>query len=208
MKKEIYRDTLPSLYQAAFTRDHTRRIGGRRMQITVVRAGILYLPSGRLVTCDPLLGKQREPFIQSVLPGRYPVDLSLGLDTDDDLERIISTRVLFTKKAPVAWVKALRDGEDDGANSGRFGLLTKSGTMALMDLQTTSRFRLDTLTGVDDFLDKLMGNYRPNRGWHTETFGDDHNAIFFTSFAKDRPMPTYFAIDDDGDICLSLTVLF
>ena len=207
MTREINRDTLPGLYQTAFTRDHTSAIGARRMHISVVRAGTLYLPSGRLVACDPLLGKQKRPFIQTVLPGRYPVDLSLGQDTGDGIERIIFARVLITNKAPVVWVKALDEGADVRDASGDFGLLAKSGTIALMDLQTSNRIQLDTLTGLDDFLDKLVGNYRPKRSWYLQTFTEDHNALFFTSTVGDQPVPTYFAVDDAGDICLALTTL-
>ncbi len=208
MGPEIDRMQLPNLYQTAFTRDHSALIGDRQMQISVVRAGTLYLPSGRIVFCDPLIDQKRESFVQNVLPGRYAVDLSLGLDEEANVERILFSRILFTKNEPGLWVKALCESEAGHVDEASFGLHTPSGTAAYMDQETAAKFQLESLADLDCFLDRLVGNYRPSRSWLVHAHDDEHSAIFFTSSRTDLPIQTYFAVDAGGDICLALSSLF
>lgn len=208
MNREIDRSTLPELYQTAFTRDHSALFGGRHMRFSVVRGGMLSVPSGRIVACDPLVGNQRQSFVQTVLPGRYPVDFSLGHDAIDAAERILFSRILFTKNNPTIWVKALCESEAGQEEGDGFGFIASSGTVAYLDQESAALFRLDSMVDLDLFLDKLVGNYRPKRSWLNHPLDDEHNAIFFTSSHSDRPVPTYFAIDDGGDVCLALTSLY
>jgi hypothetical protein len=77
-----------------------------------------------------------------------------------------------------------------------------------MDQESTTLLQIDSLAEIDQFLDHMVANYRPARSWLALKFDADHNAIFFTSAWKDRRVPTYFAIDDDGDICLLLSSLY
>lgn len=198
---------LPVLYQTAYTRDHAALFGGRHTRFSVVRAGIIILPTGRIVACDPLIGSERDPFVQSVLPGRYAVDLSLGYDTAEGVERILFSRILFTKNDPIIWVKALRESEAGQEDGEEFGIRTASGTVAYMDQEIAAHFKLDSMVDLDHFLDRLIGNYRLRRSWLNHTFDESHNAICFTSATIDRPVPTYFAIDEAGDVCLALTCL-
>jgi hypothetical protein len=196
---------LSVLYQTAYTRDHTALFGGRHTSFSIVRAGILYLPTGRIVACDPLIGSMREPFIQSALPGRYPVDLSLGYDTAEGVERILFSRILFTKNEPIMWVKAFRESESSQEEGEEFGIRTASGSAAYMDQEIAAYFQLDSMVDLDQFLYRLVGNYRPRRSWLNHTIDEDHNVICYTSATTDRLVPTYFAIDDNGDVCLALT---
>ena len=203
----MQRNSISQLYEQAFTRGAALRIGGRDLRFSVVRVGTLYLPSGQIVACDPLVGQEREPFIQAVLPGRYPVDLSLGLDVAADVERVVLARILFTRNNPVIWIKALRRNEahlasDDGTS---FGFLVNSGTAAFMDKKTADLFHLDSMDEVDQFLDLLVANYRPERNWLNHAIDDEHNVILFSARQGESPCPSYFAIDDAGDICLALT---
>jgi len=203
------RKLLPRLYPQAFTRDQSAQIAGRTLRFSVVRAGTLQLPSGQIVVCDPLVGQEREPFVQAVPPGRYPVDLSLGFDEQEGAERIIFARILFTKKEPVVWIKALRENEANLAadEDGPFGATFSSGTAAFMDKETAVLFRIDSIDEVDEFLDMLVANYRPQRNWLNHPIDDRHNVILFSSRHGDVLSPSYFAIDETGDVCLALTSL-
>ena len=199
--------TVPDQYRLAFTRGEKARFGGKQLRFSVVRAGTLHLPSGQIVACDPLVGHNREHFVQAVLPGRYPVDLSLGHNAREDVERIVFARILFTKNRPVVWVRALRESE---ANRGEaenepFGFLSTSGTAALMDNETAKLFHLDSVEEVDQILDALVANYQPERNWLNHPIDDRHNVILFSSSEGGNPSPSYFAIDEAGDVCLALT---
>ena len=204
------RNSLTHIYQLAFTSGQTASIGGKQLRFSVVRAGILRLPSGQIVACDPLVGHEREPFVQAVLPGRYPVDLSLGHDEAEDVEQIVFARVLFTKNKPVVWVKALRESEANlvAENDEPFGFTTTSGTAAFMDKTTAELFHLDSIDELDKILDKLVANYRPERNWFNHEVDDRHNVIMFSPGQSAGNYPTYFAIDNAGDVCLALTKLY
>ena len=204
------RKSLTHSYQLAFTRGQTASIGGKHLRFSVVRAGTLHLPSGQIVACDPLVGHEREPFVQAVLPGRYPVDLSLGYDEAEDVEQIVFTRLLFTKSKPVVWVKALRESEAHLAaeDDEPFGFSPTSGTAAFMDKDTAELFHLDSIDELDQILDDLVANYRPKRNWFNHQVDDRHNVIMFSPGRSAGNCPTYFAIDDAGDVCLALTKLY
>jgi hypothetical protein len=202
-------NTLAQQYAQAFTRGEMASFGGQTLHFSVVRAGTLYLPSGQIVACDPLVGREREPFVQAVLPGRYPVDLSLGRDVATNVERTAFARILFTKNEPVIWIKALRGNEahvvtDDATP---FGFAVNSGTAAFMDKETADRFQVESLDEVDHFLDLLVANYRPERNWLNHLVDDQHNVILFSARQGEGLIPSFFAIDDAGDVCLALTRL-
>lgn len=204
------RKPLPEMYESAFRRGELALFANRSWRISVVRAGTLYLPSGQIVACDPLTGRKREPFVQTVMPGRYPVDLSLGIDLADKVERTLFARILFTKNEPVIWVKAFREGEAPAREEGggAFGFAAHSGAAAFMDQETAALFHLKSMKDVDQFLDRLVGNYRPERNWLNYAVDGEHNLILFSAEKGPGPLPTYYAIDDEGDICLALTRLF
>ena len=202
-------NSLPQLYHQAFTRGQTI-FAGRKLRFSVIRAGTLHLPSGHIVVCDPLVGHEREPFVQAVLPGRYAVDLSMGRDEAVDVERIVFARILFTKNMPVVWVKAFRINEvsPPAEDGGSFGFVATSATAAFMDLETAALFQLKTVDEVDRLLDALIVNYRPERNWLNYPVDDGHNVILFSASRNGARFPSYFAIDDGGDVCLALTKLF
>ncbi len=204
------RNSLPQLYQQAFTRGQTSHFGGKNLRFSVVRAGTLHLPSGQLVACDPLVGHEREPFVQAVLPGHYAVDLSLGHDEAEDVERILFARILFTKNEPVVWVKAFRTNEVSlpAEDIRSFGFAATSATAAFMDLETAALFQLDSIDEVDQLLDALIVNYRPERNWLNHPVDEQHNVILFSASRNGARFPSYFAIDDGGDVCLALTKLY
>jgi hypothetical protein len=134
----------------------------------------------------------------------------LGHSKAEDVERIVFARLLFTKNSPVVWIKALRESqanlsvEDDQT----FGFLPASGTAAFMDKETAGLFRLDSIDELDQILDDLVANYRPERNWLNHQVDDRHNVIMFTPGQNAGYCSTYFAIDAAGDVCLAMTKLY
>lgn len=80
---------------------------GRTITTTVREVGKLRLTSGRVVTCDPLLGSSGlTPLARTVPPGQYPVVLSVVRG------RVACAMLRFRKSRPVRWELATRPGQD------------------------------------------------------------------------------------------------
>jgi hypothetical protein len=93
--------------------------------VEVHDAGLLHLPTGRVVACDPFWGsevqRQGAPFTVTVPPGRYPVRVSIARTDppdpgDPDLLRLGAAAKLIIHEEPVvAWELALQPGQDPAA---------------------------------------------------------------------------------------------
>jgi hypothetical protein len=202
--------TMTELYQYAFSSDRLVLLGDQPFRFSVARVGTLLLPSGRIVACDPLVAQDRKPFVQSVPPGRYAVDLAIAKRERDGDECIVFGRILFTKMAPVVWVKALRQDEKVEAGQDRepFGYPVSSNTGSFMDEETAGMFRLATMGDVDRLLDDLVANFKPTRNWLEHSLDEKHNVMLFSSGYGKGVYPSYFAIDEAGDVCLLVTVFW
>ena len=67
---------------------------GRVFTMSVSDAGVLCLPTGKVVLCDPLLDPSDEPLSVSVDPGDYPVFIALA---DDEVALVM---VQFVEGTP------------------------------------------------------------------------------------------------------------
>lgn len=86
--------------------------GGQHDVLHVQRAGVLDVPSGRLVACDPLSDARLRTFQRMVPAGRYPVLLSRWTSEAQHDERIAAAMVRFSEAPAVRWELALREGDD------------------------------------------------------------------------------------------------
>ena len=197
---------LAALYPLAFTQGRTLAAEGREWQFGVARAGDVSLPSGRIVACDPLVSGPRDPFLQSVPRGRYPVDLALARAQAGG-ERIALARVLFTARPPSVWVMALRKGEKEAAlaRGSIYGYTADSGTGAFMDAETAVATDLSTRPDIDEVLQQLTANYRPNRYWLDYPVARKHNIVMFAAGSGEGRYASYFGIDEAGDVCVLVT---
>src|SRR5688500_14880082 len=72
--------------------------GPQNVTISVHRIGELYLTSGRIVTCDPLLGPDvRYSLKKKVKPGRYPVFGSVASFPADGDTRFACVQLRFSE---------------------------------------------------------------------------------------------------------------
>ncbi len=194
------------LYAAAFTQGGEVEGDGKTWRFGVARAGEVSLPSGRIVACDPLVSGPRDPFLQSVPRGRYPVDLALGrAETDGEL--VAMARVLFTARQPAVWVMALRRGEKEAtlAKGAIFGYQAESGTGCFMDAETAVEHDLTSRPDIDEILVELTSNYRPRRYWLDYPLARRHNLVMFAAGKGTGKYASYFGIDEAGDVCLLVT---
>lgn len=197
---------LEKLYPYAFSFGGSLEINGELLTFTVSRAGILSVPSGRIIVCDPFVRTSDQPFVQSVLPGSYPVDISLVRRGDSSVEQIAYTRILLTKREPTVWVPALtsrptgREPIDQPP-----GYRSSSGTGALMDVTTRDYLKFDSIEEVDKVLEQLAKNFKPTRNWLDYSIDENLNAIIFSSGYGKGYYPSFFAIDDKGDVAALVT---
>jgi hypothetical protein len=202
--------TIAELYQYAFSNSKPVLLGDQPFRFSVARVGTLLLPSGRIVACDPLVAQDRKPFVQSVPPGRYVVDLAIAKRERDGDERVAFGRILFSRMTPVIWVKALRQDEKvEATQDGEaFGYPVSSNTASFMDAETAGMFRLATMAEVDQLLDDLVAKFKPTRTWLEHSLDEKHNVMLFSSGYGKGVYPSYFAIDEAGDVCLLVTVFW
>ena len=194
------------LYPIAFTHGHALAEGEQPIFFSVTTAGLLSLPSGRIVAHDPLSAGRPAPFVQTVLPGRYAVDLALAR-RDNGPERVASARIKFTDRQPSVWVMALLKGQNPAAlpEVGYFGYRSESGTGSFMDADAVLHAGFAYLEDIDSLLIGLTANYKPHRYWLDHPIDRRLNVVMFSSGEGEGFYPSYFGIDEEGDICTLVT---
>jgi hypothetical protein len=194
------------LYPLAFNPGGTFSEGGRTVTFSVVTAGLLSLPSGRIVACDPLTAGRQAPFVQTVLPGRYAVDLAL-VQGVNSTEHVAMARIKFTKRQPEVWVMALLKGQSlaELSEGSFFGYRSDSGTGSFMDADAVSQADFANLEDIDSLLIELTANYKPQRYWLEYPLERRLNIVMFSSGRGEGSYPSYFGIDEAGDICTLVT---
>jgi hypothetical protein len=197
---------ISELYPIAFTDRSVLSEEGRTITISVAKAGLLSLPSGHVVACDPLSTGRPSPFVQTVLPGRYAVELSLAR-RGNGAEYVAMARIKFTDRQPTVWVMALLKGQDPAAlpEGSFFGYRTDSGTGAFMDVEVVPKANFAHLEEIDSLLVELTGNFKPHRYWLEYPVDRSQNVVMFSSGEGEGSYPSYFGIDKEGDICTLVT---
>lgn len=193
-------------YDNFFTQGHTLERNGRVYGLSVARAGIVTLPSGTVVACDPLMNEPGKPFVQTVLPGRYPVDLALAR-TAGEGERIAMARIAFTSRRPSVWVAALRKGEShQSMRKGQIpGYFTASGTGCFMDGELAKHADVAGADDIDQLLADLTENYRPQRFWREYAVDRRNTIVMFSTGEGEGTYGSYFGIDEAGDMSVLVT---
>jgi|SRR5208283_2932149 len=169
--------------------------------------GDLFLPTGRLVACDPFVFPDAEPFSLSLPRGRFPLVLIIAEIATD--ERVAFALVHFSRNTPARWemlsvgsqdISNLKDGEI-------FGYPVDSGTGCFMDNSAGSL--LNDAMGKDpnyyETLTKEMDKtYRHTRSWLDTKIGDA-NLVAFSSGYGDGSYATYAGFDSDNEISTVVT---
>jgi hypothetical protein len=98
--------------------------------IEVELAGSLVLPQGRVAAYDPLTVDTVATFDLRVVPGSYPVLVSLAQIPGEPRRRTIAAAVRFNERPVVEWKQALCEGEDPRELEPRemFGYTVDTGT--------------------------------------------------------------------------------
>ena len=99
----------------------------------VITIGKLHLPSGKVVACDPYFCVNAVPFLRTVKPGNYEVQL-YRINSQEWGQRIALARILFKPGRTTVFAKALRQCTDSN------GYFVDSGIGSFMDALTCQSF--------------------------------------------------------------------
>ncbi len=72
--------------------------------------GDIYLPSGKIVTADPFISDHTKPFVKTVTPGTYPVNLYFKKQGENHY-RIAFSKIKFKQEKATRWILALTEGD-------------------------------------------------------------------------------------------------
>ncbi len=154
--------------------------------------GKLYLSSGKLVACDPLITNDMLPFSTEFPKGNF----SVLLHKERESNCVAYAEVIFSNEVIEEWKMAVTEGQDvkDLAEEEVFGYPVESGMGCLMDVDTQNSLnelekRLYHSKGAD-----FMGIYEE---FFHEYFFDEKGAIDQYAFLKpaDEHPGTIFAFE-------------
>ncbi|MFE5918094.1 DUF4241 domain-containing protein [Streptomyces sp. NPDC056468] len=174
----------------------------------IIDAGLLRLPTGRVVACDPGWTDPDEPFTVAVRPGSYRMQIATAVYPVEHwgkslrMEDFIGARILVSEEPTAAWELALRPGEDlRTLREGEFyGFGVDTGTGCFVDVVAAG-----TLAGGEDTV--------PDRDSADGIFTLDDpesggNLIGYPSGMGDGSYPVWIGRDADGEItCLVADML-
>lgn len=177
--------------------------------ITVMDLGTLYVPTGKIIACDPLGSalSHAKPFERTIPSDEYEVKVSC---VEMSGFRHAAAKLIITKNKAVRWENAYEDdlGFPVDAGLGCFcdaetatiynaledDFLTKNPEANMYDDYFASKFKENAVNKDDP---KDIGD------WLNFTLPDSkgHNIIMFSSGYGDGVYPCYWGMDSEGKIC-------
>jgi hypothetical protein len=190
--------------------------------IKMVDMGLLIVPTGNIVVCDPLAIPDFAPLNRKIPKGEYPVKIYLA-DFGNNHLRVTLAQLEIAPGRAERWVLAVRDGEDvtklkDKADY--FGFPVDAGMGCFWDEKTRDAFvKLDNelyrtnRKGIyelylEDEFKKSSIDGEDMGNWATYTVpGTKLNATMFSSGWGDGHYPAYWGFDKDNNL-VSLVIDF
>ena len=194
--------------------------------IELLEIGDLNVPSGQIVVCDPLAYSDMPPLTKTVKPGTYPIKIYVA-KTKDSGDRYAIAKLEFSNKRAKKWVLALRADEDISElkdKSEFFGFPVDAGLGGFFDFQSGKayqKFASDFMKANPDgniYDDFFAAEFKKNAKDQNDPkdIGDwinfqlpnsELNITMFHSGYGDGVYPSYWGIDENGDI-VSLVIDF
>ncbi|MFF5482054.1 DUF4241 domain-containing protein [Streptomyces sp. NPDC012935] len=166
----------------------------------IIDAGLLRLPTGRVVACDPGWRTPEEPFTVAVRPGSYRMQIATAAYPVEHwgkalhMEGFTGARILVSEEPTATWELALRPGEDPRMlREGEFyGFGVDSGTGCFVDAAAADRLTGGERTVPDrDSADGIFALDDPESGG---------NLIGYPSGMGDGSYPVWIGRDADGEV--------
>lgn len=178
-----------------------KRIGNTDELIRCERAGDLVVVSGYVVACDPLTCPETPAFSTRIVPGQYPVDLSV-LHFGNRDQRVACARVRLTDELAVNWQLAVQQGQDIDAleDSEHVGYGVDSGTGCFMDSIVAKRLMKELEQDDDcwEALNKQLDSTYVNTWSWANTVVDNQtgaNLVAFSTGSGDGFYTSYFGLN-------------
>ena len=173
--------------------------------------GLLNLPSGQIIACDPFIGGV-EPFEVTVNAGRYPVFIGTAQrDLGDDGDSIVAYALLrFSDEIPVQWQIATWPGDDMALipEGQIIGYGVDMATGCFMDSDAAQVLEAEFSANGVNYMRYLDNQLEKNgRIWADVTLNQTSglNVILFTSGFGDGVYASYWGYTADGQIACLVT---
>ena len=197
-----------------------KKIG--EMEVDILDIGKVNLPTGEILTCDPLveLGEART-YIQKTPIGKFPVKICV-VPSRDYGDRYACVKVEFNKNKPVVYELAVTGNEKEMDEAGEdefYGFGVDAGMGCVADKKTQEEYtkywkKLEEEGNADNPYDdifeelleesfKKFPKYQRDCGdWANFIIPDtDLNIPVFASGWGDGYYPCYFGYDEKGELC-------
>jgi uncharacterized protein DUF4241 len=173
--------------------------------IEVKRVASLYLPTGKIVACDPLVNPDTEPFTREVPVGTYPVDASVA--RFENQTRVAALRIVFAPGTPVRWELALLPNQDPQAlePGETFGYGVDAGLGCFMDASTRALILERGDTVGDNYYEVLAPELDGDFTDHHPIEGRAENCAIAYSGWGDGIYASYWGFDADGNVLWLVT---
>lgn len=188
----------PSAAEALFEPGTRHRLEtGEAAVSEVVPAGVLKLPTGRLVAVDPGWTPSAQrlglgPFTETVAPGEYPLTLAL-LRWDDF--RVAAARLTIADQPVTSWELAVLPGQDPATlRPGEFfGVGVDAATMAMFDAAA-----FEAVARIEDSNPDALHPWHHDRPVVLEDVVPGANVITFLTGWGDGSYPVWIGRARDG----------
>jgi hypothetical protein len=190
--------------------------------IKIVDMGLLDVPTGHIVVCDPLAIPDFAPLNRKIPKGKYPVKIYLT-DLANTHPRVTLAKLEIARERAERWILAVRDGEDVTTFKDKydyFGFPVDAGIGCFWDEKTRDAFvkfdrKLYKTHGENAYELYLEDEFKKSAtsaddigNWATFTVpGTDMNVTMFSSGWGDGHYPAYWGFDKDDNL-VSLVIDF
>ena len=187
--------------------------------------GMLQVPSGNIVVCDPLVMPDTKPLLRRVKPGAYPVKLYIA-KLKDAGDRYALAKLEFQHKRADKWVLATSEGDNVSELNGKdeyFGFPVDAGLGAFFDYESgkaynsfSTQFDKEHVAGniYDDLLanefKKNANKQDPKDAGNWTNFKiprSNLNIMMFQSGFGDGNYPAYWGMTNSNEV-VSLVIDF
>ncbi len=187
------------LFSTMFTQGFGFVAKANKHVFTVVPAGMLHLPTGRLVTGDAIATLDFEPLSRTAPTGVYPVEASL-VTVAPDKSLVAGVRIVFSDAPIVSWELA------EGGTGGAPGYTGPLGLFIDAQMLPALQAYIDEADGTEWWYDppKKQGN-----SWEVACFSPDSDrpetCALFQTGDGDGVFASYWGLDASGAPALLIT---
>jgi hypothetical protein len=180
-----------------------------RMQVEKIKAGELNLPTGRIISTDPILMYDDECYAEHVKPGTYTVYIYIG-KTENRKKQTIAAELRVNDNYPVKWELALFKGESSkGFGYDEFmGYEVENGLGCFMDESVMKILDVMSEKELDIYERAVKDAVMKSEYSCAEMLIDKKNGgniVIFASGWNEGIFPTYYGFDKDGKLARLVT---